>query len=224
MKTTDTDFYIALGDSMSIDDYAGGNGAVRLLSQHLGMGFENLARDGATSSRVIESQLPALWQSRKTPSLITLTIGGNDLLQAYGQEALATGALAKFRQNLPDILGQLRAKLGDVPILLANIYDPSDGTGNTVKMGLPVWTTALEWIGQFNAVIESEANAHNCHFIDLHQRFLGHGLSVGSPQQSLPMPDNLLLWYCGIIEPNFYGAQAICAAWIEALEALEAGE
>ena len=222
MKTKNfNDFYMGLGDSMSIDDYAGGNGAVRLLAGHLQVPFENLARDGATSERVIASQLPMLMEIEEAPSLITLTIGGNDLLQAYGQDDLAEAALFKFSQNLPTILGTLREKFGDVPILLCNIYDPSDGTGDAVKMGLPVWTSALGLIGRFNAEIEAQAKTYNCHFIDLHQRFLGHGLSVGDPKQPYPMPENTNLWYCGIVEPNFYGAQAICAEWLDTIEVLE---
>jgi lysophospholipase L1-like esterase len=209
---------------MSIDDYAGGNGAVRLLSQHLGVPLVNLAYDGATSERVLHYQLPALGlnirQNGQIPNLVTLTIGGNDLLQAYGNDALAQKALEKFQSNLPQILSELRHMVGDAPILLANIYDPSDGSGDTVKLGLTHWGSALDWIATFNAEIEKQATAYDCIFIDLHYRFLGHGLSVGEPKQPLPLPNNTNLWYCGIIEPNFFGAQAICAAWIEALEVL----
>jgi lysophospholipase L1-like esterase len=148
---------------MSIDDYAGGNGAVRLLSQHLGVPLVNLARDGATSEHVLSNQLPALRQSSrqhsKAPGLITLTIGGNDLLQAYGNDALAQKALRQFQSNLPQILTGLRQVVGNVPILLGNIYDPSDGSGDTVKLGLSHWGRALEWIAAFNAEIETQASA-----------------------------------------------------------------
>jgi lysophospholipase L1-like esterase len=96
MKTSNQhhiDSYVGLGDSMSIDDYAGGTGAVRLLAQHLSVPLCNLARDGATSERVLFSQLPVLSAQKQPPALITLTIGGNDLLQAYGDDAQAFVAL-----------------------------------------------------------------------------------------------------------------------------------
>src|SRR2546423_1782467 len=90
--------YVALGDSMSIDDYAGGagRGAASLLHRNrdgdfpdwagrdlasAGLTVRVLARDGATAADVLDRQLPRIEQ---TPALVTVTMGGNDLLVAYG--------------------------------------------------------------------------------------------------------------------------------------------
>src|SRR5918993_6010833 len=100
--------YVALGDSISIDDYSGGPGrggasllyANRdddfpewrgrdLLSADPDTQFSLLATDGATTRTLLDVQLPRLAAIPLRPSLVTLTIGGNDLLGAYGDTAAA---------------------------------------------------------------------------------------------------------------------------------------
>src|SRR5690348_3728286 len=51
-----------------------------------GIAFENLAADGATIGDVFGEQLSRV-ESSDDPTLVTLTIGGNDLLSAYGSRA-----------------------------------------------------------------------------------------------------------------------------------------
>jgi hypothetical protein len=48
-------------------------------------------------------------------------------------------------------------------------------------------------------------------------RFLGHGLAAGDPTQPAARPPNRDLWYCGLIEPNAWGASEIRAAFWETL-------
>src|SRR6266545_4711156 len=52
---------------------------------------------------------------------------------------------------------------------------------------------------------------------DVHRRFLGHGTAAGDPAQSDPRPANRDLWYCGVIEPNAWGAAEIRHAWWHSL-------
>src|SRR4051812_24493503 len=53
-----------------------------LSSLHPGIEFQNLTADGATVGDVFGEQLPQLENSDE-PTLLTLTVGGNDLLSAY---------------------------------------------------------------------------------------------------------------------------------------------
>src|SRR5947209_11169485 len=95
--------YVALGDSISIDHYAGGpgHGGASLLARNRDDDFPQwrgrdlatldptlqyhlLATDGGTTHTLLDSQLPKLETSVIAPTLVTLTIGGNDLLGAYG--------------------------------------------------------------------------------------------------------------------------------------------
>jgi hypothetical protein len=52
---------------------------------------------------------------------------------------------------------------------------------------------------------------------DVHARFLGHGVNAGDPAQPDARPDNRRLWYCGLIEPNAWGAHEIRSTWWQAL-------
>ena len=97
--------YAALGDSMSIDHYAGGpgRGAASLLwrnrddfpawaGQDLtahdpAVQLALLASDGATSTTVVGEQLQRLQRLKLIPTLATVTMGGNDLLAAMGTPA-----------------------------------------------------------------------------------------------------------------------------------------
>jgi hypothetical protein len=104
--------YAALGDSMSIDDYAGGPGcgAASLLWRNRDHDFPAwagrdqtardptarlalLASDGAISAMVAGEQLGRLRRLGLTPTLATLTMGGNDLLAAYGDASAAGRAI-----------------------------------------------------------------------------------------------------------------------------------
>src|SRR5688572_22028161 len=142
-------FYVALGDSMSIDAYAGGpgRGAASLLARNRDADFpdwagrdlaaagltpEILASDGATSRDVVAEQVPLVIEP---PALVTLTIGGNDLLIAYGQAAAAYAAVEAVVAAGEEILRRL-SLIGAGLVVVTTVYDPSDGTGE-----LP--TTAL---------------------------------------------------------------------------------
>jgi lysophospholipase L1-like esterase len=135
------DVYVALGDSMSIDDYAGGagRGAASLLHRNLDVGFpawagrdlasaglsaQILARDGARAADVLQCQLPLLGQR---PAVVTLTMGGNDLLAAHGDVAAAHAATAGVIAAGEEILARLAAA-GAGRVVVSTVYDPSDGT------------------------------------------------------------------------------------------------
>jgi lysophospholipase L1-like esterase len=230
--------YAALGDSMSIDDYAGGpgRGAASLLRRNRDDDFPAwagrdltardptarlalLASDGATSTTVAGQQLGRLRRLAITPTLATVTMGGNDLLAAYGDSAAARKAIAMVAENGRQVLASLRASMGPgAPIVVATVYDPSDGTGDATRLGLPVWPEALDLLGELNQVLGALAAEHGALVADVHGRFLGHGLAAGDPGQPEPRPADRRLWYCGLIEPNAWGASEIRAAFWDTLQ------
>lgn len=233
-------YYVSLGDSMSIDDYAGGSGrgaasllyennaadfpdwAGRDLKTHLpGARLVPLARDGATSAAVRYVQLPQLAELGIRASVVTLTMGGNDLLQCFGNGEAARAACRSLVENGHAVLTQLRSLTEpNAPILLGTIYDPSDGTGDTSGLDLLDWPDVLGWIGRFNEAIRKLAGEHGALLADLHTAFHGHGrLSGDSPAQTSSRPANRDLYYCGVVEPNAWGACAIRAVWWDTLRA-----
>ena len=230
--------YIALGDSISIDEYAGGpgRGGASLLARNRDDDFPDwrgrdltsqlgtprmhvLATDGATITSVLKQQLPRLARLGLQPSLITLTVGGNDVLWSYGDTPRALEAAEAVRLGVAEILDTLTAMSApETKVVVGTVYDPSDGTGDATRVGLPAWPEVVEVLAQLNSALRTVAETHDAQVADIHGRFLGHGLSVGNPAQADPRPANRDLWYCNIIEPNAWGASAVRAAFWEALD------
>jgi lysophospholipase L1-like esterase len=216
---------------MSIDDYAGGagRGAASLLWRNHDTDFPDwaghdlatagytaqiLARDGAVSSDVLQRQLPLI---DRRPALVTITMGGNDLLASYGDSAAAQAVIDRVAATGEAILGRLRALAAGCRIILTTVYDPSDGTGELPTAGLPPWPDGCRLVDELNQALTALAVRHGAAVADVHRRFLGHGTIAGDPAHSDPRPANRRLWYCGVIEPNAWGAAEIRRAWWDSL-------
>ena len=130
---TFTPNYLALGDSISIDDYTEvrSGGAVsqfgKLIDARL---VQDLTRDGNTSSGVMESLALVTMQ----PEIATVTAGGNDFLQftfslaGLPPEERAVRAMSEVgavESRLESIAAAL--KQFDCPVIWNTVYDPSDG-------------------------------------------------------------------------------------------------
>jgi lysophospholipase L1-like esterase len=152
---------------------------------------KNIAGSGTNSIlhyKVIES----LKMEPNMLGIIVMTTGGNDLIHNYGRLPPEEGAMygATFEQAKPWIdnfqkrLDKMVTKLHeDFPagcqIFLANIYDPSDGTGNTLSWltGLPKWPDGEKILAAYNKIIAECANKYDyVHLVDIRTPFLGHGI------------------------------------------------
>jgi hypothetical protein len=122
----------ALGDSMSIDDYAGGpgRGAATLLWRNRDHDFPAwtgrdlttirdptarlvlVASDGATSAMVAGDQFGRLRRRRIIPTLATVTMGGKDLLAAYGDATAARRTIGTVAGKGRRLLAGLRDLMG----------------------------------------------------------------------------------------------------------------
>ena len=236
-RTAGSEAYVALGDSISIDVYAGGpgRGGPSLLARNRDddfpewrgrdlatmrpeLGFELLATDGGTTSTLLDGQLPRLEASGLVARMVTLTVGGNDVLGAYGDTTRALETVELVRARVDQALGRLEALVAPgAPIVVGTVYDPSDGTGEAWRVGLPPWPEVVDVLTALNAALRSVARGHGAIVADIHGRFLGHGLHAGDPGQPDARPDARSLWYCHVIEPNAWGADAVRAAFWEAL-------
>ena len=163
-------------------------------------------------------QLGRLRRLGVTPTLATVTMGGNDLLAAYGDPSAARRVIRTVVDNGRLVLASLRTLMGpEAPILVATVYDPSDGSGDAARLGLPPWPEALELLAALNRALRALAEDHHALVADVHARFLGHGLAAGDPDQPAARPSDRDLWYCRLIEPNAWGASEIRAAFWETL-------
>jgi lysophospholipase L1-like esterase len=191
--------YLALGDSISIDDYTGvrGGGAASQLARKLGVELVDLTRDGNTTHGVLAD----LARAPGAADLVTITAGGNDLL---GGE-LPRAILCRLDQ-----IARRIERLG-ARVVLNTIYDPSDGDNDLGRRELGL--SRLATIGlrrRLNAVnrgIAQLAGEHGFLLADLERLFHGHGVVSNEP------------WFVQVIEPNLAGATAIAEHWDELLSA-----
>ncbi len=196
--------YIALGDSISIDDYTGiaRGGAVSQFARLLGADFQTLARDGRTTAGVLEA-----WNEiTLKPDVVTLTAGGNDFLQGVWQvvnTSAGWGAVsAQPLANLEEIA--LRLKPFACPVLLNTIYDPTDGDNSLLGAFDLAADTAEQARTAFNALnngIRALAARRGFLLSDLETLFHGHGALSADP------------WIVSHIEPGLAGATAIAKEW-----------
>jgi lysophospholipase L1-like esterase len=229
--------YVALGDSISIDDYAGGPGrggasllfrnrdddfpdwrGRDLLTVDPDTDFSLLATDGATTRTLLDVQLPRLQALPDPPTLVTLTIGGNDLLSVYGDSSGARQVIARVEAAVDAALSHLAGLLAPGGrIAVGTVYDPSDGTGDAERLGLPPWLDAVAVINELNRRLRGVAGRHGAAVADVAGIFHGHGLRAGDPARPEARPAERDLWFCRVIEPNAWGAGGVRTAFWAAL-------
>ena len=189
--------YLALGDSISIDDYTGvrGGGAPSQLARKLGVDLVDFTRDGNTT----EGVLADIARAPRAADVVTLTAGGNDLLGGDLPRAIL--------RRLHQIAERIQPLGG--PVIVNTIYDPSDGDNDIGRRELGLSRLAtIELRRRLNAVnrgIATLANQRDVLLADLEKLFRGHGVASGEP------------WFVNVIEPNLAGATAIAEHWYELL-------
>jgi len=220
--------YIALGDSIS-DEGGTGPFFYDLLNQDLaakfpGLTFVHAAQQGAitdvysdnmpANAPLLKTQIAGLGNDYPGDVIVSITIGGNDL-NAHAISAITNTDVAlrsELDAHLQAELGELktagRLGTGKVYIVLANIYDFTDGQGDfaTVMCGPGVNISAeavATGFGNWNAVILSNIQKVSGALYDMHGDFMGHGYN--NPAQ---------LWYNAgdsdsCIHPNATGHDAI---------------
>lgn len=234
------DTYVALGDSMSIDKYADApdHGAASLLYRNDDGAypefsgrdvvsasplarFRMLAEDGATTIEL--ERIVALLErtgegTQAGRTLITLTIGGNDLLAlAASPHPLreAPEMFTHFSNRLDDLLARLRAIYRDAVIVMSTIYDPTDGTGR-VQSGRDV-SAGLPLIDKMNQALRDAATRNATRLVDAHRHFRGHGVRHRDTTYAHYDAKDPSGWIIYDIEPNARGSSELRRLFLEAL-------
>ncbi len=240
------DVYLALGDSMSIDFYpaqdvesAGlsarddiGASALfyrndsqlfpdfegkDLVTKFPGIRYKNLAIDGATCedllSKVRDTDIST---SAGTKLLVTLTLGGNDLLETYRrstgeQQSVLSIEFGKVQVRYTTVVQMLRRKLPNALLILTTVFDPTDGTG-IMPSATPLYQGKLpiEFLTEFNRFILSYAKDESILVADVYKHFFGHGAECDAA-------DKFWYWKPSPIEPSYRGASEIRRVWFETL-------
>lgn len=189
------------------------------------LAYTNLAVSGSTSLEHESRQIPHLPQAdTNTLGIVVLTTGGNDLIHSYGRMPAKEGAMfgatweqaqpwiTKFESRLGHALEDItKAFPGGCHIFLANIYDPTDGTGDARSVGLPLWPDAMRIHAAYNEVIRRSASSHkHSHLVNLHGAFMGHGLTSTQFWRPHYRSDDPHYWYfVNLEDPNERGYDAL---------------
>jgi lysophospholipase L1-like esterase len=181
-----------------------------LASHHARLAYENHASDAATIGEVFGEQLMHLEDSEE-PVLLTLTIGGNDLLAAYGSRPRLRDRIAADVAEAYDFLvDSIRRNFPNGTLVLSTVYDPSDRTGKIPGVYDDAGPLPLEMLDAFNNHVRTLAGGTpGVLLADLYARFLGHGVSAAEQDR--------WYWSRSLIEPNAVGASEIRHAWLDAL-------
>lgn len=173
---TSKQVYLALGDSMSIDDYTGvkGGGAVTQFLASLGPGW---SVDDRTVDGCLMEEVPL----DGTGDLITMTIGGNNLL--VEQSEIVTDGLVSFATRHRQLLKQIRSANPNALFVVGNVYEP--------QTALP--QTLLTLLRKANSIIATNAAEVGAQLADIHGTFRG----------------NESTYLTQVIEPSLEGAKQI---------------
>lgn len=214
------DRYLGLGDSMSSDDFPGkGKGAISLfyrnhpdttefngqdvISLNPRCSLYNLARNGYTSGDVVNLLRKLQLDARQGTTMVTLTVGGNDLLQFllhkdYSPEKM----FQNYENNLHNIIDLLATKIRTFHLIIGTVYDP------TRQMGLvvPQIVQKEELIKQLNERIFKLSDSTSIFIADSYTHFMEHATDK---------------WFILPFEPSATGASEIRRVFWDGLQRIE---
>lgn len=155
----------------------------------------NAAVPGVTSRQVLDHQVPQAIEAFR-PDVITMTVGGNDLLRIL-EGAPPAQVLAEFQANLTQILARLRQGLPEARIVVGNLYT------------IPQIQGSDQIVPVFNQIVAGVAASLGAHVADVHGAFLGRaGLLLIDRNGASPLQ----------VHPTNAGYQAMAQAFRSALE------
>ena len=186
-----------------------------LISFMPGIAHRNLCQDGATIGDVFGDQLSELPPDDER-TLVTLTLGGNDLLSAWSNapgKKLMASIVRDIQAAYDVVVDEVLRRLPNAKLVLTTVYDPSDDTGRIPGV-LDDGKLPLEFLAAFNAHVRELAEAHpDTRLADAHAHFMGHGVSVAENER--------WYWRRSLIEPNAAGANELRRLWVEIVEGEE---
>lgn len=188
--------YTALGNSIAFgvgasfkvnDPQNHGYGYVNYFSDFLSKIFRcvnliNLSNPGDTNTNLLQKlQTKEFKEAIKKADLITISIGGNDLLNCILQPAsnfpaCLLNAVATFAQNWSLIMHEIRKGIkSQAEILVMTIYNPFIG-------GTPLFMLAEPFLQGINDVIKENRNSFHYSVVDVHADFLGQYTNTTQPK------------------------------------------
>ena len=186
-----------------------------LVSYYPGIEHRNLSTDGATIGDVFGEQMAQLEPS-DARTLVTITVGGNDLLSAFAnrpRRSLIESIVRDVGDAYEFLVDAVRRARPNALLLLTTVYDPSDRLGKIPGVLEEAGRLPIDVLDTLNDKIRALAfGTPGAALADVHAHFLGHGASV-------PEADRWY-WRRSLVEPNTLGASEIRRVWRDALDAV----
>lgn len=174
-------YYLALGDSLTrgVGDEEHKNGYTKRLAEKLEQWtniseviLDNRGKRGRRSDQLLALLEKGHYDSELRDSeLITLTIGGNDIMKVVKQDLFELEKeafdkeLIKFRERYDQIMEEIRLRNPDVPIIVIGLYNPFSMITDEI-------TDLESIITEWNQTIEDISNQYeNACFVDVEDLF-----------------------------------------------------
>ena len=192
----------------------------------------SVARVGATSAE-LSGQLARAPDNPQGETLVTVSVGGNDLLNDFQALVAADSTgVEKITDTILDNLRQVKAHFmnterygGRVTIVVLNVYDPTDGLGSLPPevqvnqycgllktFGKAIGPRLLANFAHYNSALAAFAAEEGLILADMHTVFLGHGFHYDDSSAQYYDAEDPALWFMSdCIHPTYEGHDAVRA-------------
>jgi len=218
MKPTPVFLYTALGDSITRGYSAPGKrGYVQMLSSklaatHPDVRTMNAGQKGLTTEGLLFwlSFSVTLQQALRQAHLVTLWIGGNDLLYAYIRKNLLNTpdsyeqVVYRYRTHLNGILSRIQS-FSRAPLVVCNLYNP-----------FPRSQLSLRWVSAINHSLMRICARRNLPIVDIYSAFRGREAELIHGYRTGRLTD-IRLFGGNPIHPNLRGHQVITRRLLKVL-------
>lgn len=193
------------------DDLTARYGAVEVL---------DASRNGAETDD-LQGQIDQL-RSQPTDgtTAVFVTIGGNDLVGALTSPGGLDNIAPRIEANVADAVDALQALYPQSHLLFTNVYEPTDGEGqtNACFMGLSV-AAAEPALDDANARTLALAKDRGFAWVDLRGHFKGHGFNHERETIDAYHDDDPTLWLqSDCIHPNARGHHELRRLFLAAFD------
>lgn len=238
--------YVPIGDSMTIDFYAASDAHSKgytnlnqvgsasllfsnnnevfpefagkdLLSLFPGIKYADLSYDGATVSDLLDHKFQAkLAHYEHSNNLITVTVGGNDMLEALNAFEMKRiksleESLSTIENNFDKLLTSFKKICPQSKFIITTLYDPTDDTGIMPCARELYSSFDVKFLTRFNQFVRNSAIDHGFSVADVYWHFMGHGSMCGKEE-------NFWYWKPHPIEPGLSGASEIRRVWLDVVQ------
>lgn len=211
---------VAVGDSLTegVGDDTKQGGYVGLIKtklkeqQQVKTKTKNYGIAGETSTQINQrvQQNPDLQQDLKQADVITLSVGGNDVMAVIKKEMLdideaaLASARKKYTQHFTQLLQNIRRYNAQAPIFVFSIYNPF--YVYFPKM-TKMQTVVTDWNKASKTVIKKQPNSY---FVDVSEQLSkGEKLTTAKHQDKKGKQKNALIFTTDNFHPNHSGYQVM---------------